>query len=95
MMSKPRGTKRIWHPYRAFFIIIFSLLYELNVWVYAMPKPSPGTLVWLMAAQAIVVCCYWFPVWASVAVLLLNGVGDTPSPAMGSSRPTSCSSPWC
>lgn len=83
MMSKPRGTKRIRHPYRAFFIIIFSLLYELNVWVYAMPKPSPGTLVWLMAAQAIVVCCYWFPVWASVAVLLLNGVGEYAIPGYG------------
>lgn len=76
MTSKRRGMRRIWHPYIAFFIIMFSLLYELNVWVYAMPVPPPGTLAWLMLAQAIVVCCYWSPVWASVAVLLLNGVGE-------------------
>lgn len=75
-MSKLHKPKHIQHPYRAFFIIIFSLLYELNVWVYAIPAPSPGTLVWLMVAQAIALCCYWFPVWASVAMLLLNGIGE-------------------
>ncbi|PAU69466.1 Signal transduction histidine kinase [Bifidobacterium italicum] len=83
MTSKGRGIRRIRHPYIAFFIIVFSVLYELNVWVYAMPKPSAGTMVWLMVAQAIVVCCYWFPVWASVAVLLLNGVGEYAIPGYG------------
>ncbi len=83
MTSKQRGTRRIQHPYTAFFIFVFSLLFEMNVWVYAMPEPPPGTLVWLMLVQVIVVGCYWFPVGASVAVLLLNGVGEYAIPGYG------------
>ncbi|PAU67601.1 Signal transduction histidine kinase [Bifidobacterium criceti] len=83
MTSKQRGTRRIQHPYTAFFIFVFSLLFEMNVWVYAVPEPPPATLVWLMLAQVIVVGCYWFPVGASAAVLLLNGVGEYAIPGYG------------
>lgn len=70
-----KRLKNIAHPFLAFIIAAFSLVFECDVWLFTPPKQWWFISV-LMLAQALAISCYWSPVWCSVALLLLNGVGE-------------------
>ncbi len=70
-----KRLKNIAHPFLAFIIAAFSLVFECDVWLFTPPKQWWFISV-LMLAQALAIGCYWSPVWCSVALLLLNGVGE-------------------
>ena len=70
-----KRLKNIAHPFLAFIIAAFSLVFECDVWLFTPPKQWWFISV-LMLAQALAISCYWSPVRCSVALLLLNGVGE-------------------
>lgn len=70
-----KRLKSIAHPFIAFTILAFSLIFECDVWLFKPPQQWWFICV-LMLAQALAIGCYWSPVCCSIALLLLNGIGE-------------------